>query len=156
MKNVRPLFAPTLFCGFMALLLLACKDGGGYLCQTPPPVLRLKLLDASGNNYLTPITAGTVTILYYNDRGYLTGPSMTVSTKDWLISTYDPISMSRKGNDTTQFQLKVDDKRLGTFQLKTYKNQEPCNGWDQASELRFNGQLTTYSSYSSTYSITIP
>lgn len=139
-----------IFSGFFWITACERKE-----CQSPPPSIRLLLIQPDGSNAITTDNAGRVNILHTNNGklipigNYKVGPPAA-----YTIETYEMNIVSRQFADTTHFYINVDDKPFGVVQLKTYVDNGRCDGWTHVNELKFNGRVVPYDNMKPGYMLT--
>ncbi|MBO0932090.1 hypothetical protein [Fibrella aquatilis] len=133
--------------------LEACRDGI-YACMAPPPMLTFQPVRKDGTNLITSANASTVIVRFYNRND----PRTLTDARAYpnAFTSYNIVSNANAIGDTTRFFLSVDDKPLGYIQLKTQKGTEPCNPWEYASEVRFNGNVVSLNTTTYTYQLIMP
>lgn len=133
--------------------LEACQSGN-YACMAPPPRLTFQPVKKDGTNSITQANASTVSVRFYNQNDPRTLRDAKAYTNSF--TSYDIVSNANVIGDTTHFFLSVDDKLLGYIQLRTRKGTEPCNPWEYASEVRFNGNVVNLNASTYTYQLPVP
>lgn len=111
-------------------------------CQSPPPTLYFNVVDKQNVSLITPATSSTVKLSYPTAAGnqaYITDVQAdAVVGQPAYLATSELIGKAQQLNPIV-FTLEVDNRRVGSVQLTTYKNNDNCDGWTHPDKVMFNG-----------------
>jgi hypothetical protein len=121
-------------------------------CQSPPPVLRFLIVDKNEKSLISNINKDSLKFTFKELNGKTqTLSDLTINVNDstaiepfnHIIETYELVTKSNQLQDSLFF-VELNGKILGKIQLKTFRNDEKCQGWLTASEVLFNGKKPTF------------
>jgi hypothetical protein len=128
-------------------------------CQSSPPVLRFQILDKNDKSLISKMNKDSLRFTFKELNGNTkTLSDLRVNVNDststepinHIIQTYELVTKSNQLKDSSFF-VELNGKVLGKIQLKTFLNDEKCQGWITASEVLFNDKKTIFVSNKSLY-----
>jgi hypothetical protein len=131
------------------LIQISCRP---MECQSPPPVLRFLIVDKNDKSLISKINKDSLKFTFkelngktqtLSDLRIYVNDSTAIEPFNHIIETYELVTKSNQLQDSLFF-IELNGKVLGKIQLKTFRNDEKCQGWLTASEVSFNGKKPTF------------
>jgi hypothetical protein len=131
------------------LIEISCRS---LECQSPPPVLRFLIVDKNDKSLISNINKDSLKFTFkelngktqtLSDLRISVNDSTSIEPFNHIIETYELVTKSNQLQDSLFF-VELNGKVLGKIQLKTFLNNEKCQGWITASEVLFNGKRPTF------------
>jgi hypothetical protein len=122
------------------LIQISCNS---LECQSPPPVLRFLIVDKNDKSLISKINKDSLKFTFkelngktqtLSDLRISVNDSTAIEPFNHIIETYELVTKSNQLQDSLFF-VELNGKTLGKIQLKTFKNNEKCQGWITASEV---------------------
>ncbi len=124
-------------------------SGNEDICLAPPPNFTLVVVDKNDKEIISKANKDSVKIFYtqgLQPKKYVPDVSVdfdsTSSSQPFraFVRAYAIFYHSFGANDPI-YNLEISGNVIGQIQLKTFIHKEKCNGWHDASEVRFNDKI---------------
>ncbi|RAJ97981.1 hypothetical protein LX87_02888 [Larkinella arboricola] len=130
----------------LALLLGSCEKPD---CQAPPPSYSFAFVDTLGQLLTDTTLAQSVKLTY----AAASGTQMDVKENDFKVHSSSPYPYTYEASykllvhaaeqGKGDYTVEIGGKPRGTLHLKTYVNRNPCNGWYDLAEVRYNDKAVS-------------